>query len=107
MILLPALFGAFLWYIIWYYLNIRRYPRGPMPIPFFGNLLQVAYTFVAPVFMSFSDRKPGSGNVRRRNVEDLRTSIHAFPSATDSDAHGLRINRGSAEEERYTPTFWK
>ncbi|KAH7705068.1 Protein CYP-14A3 [Aphelenchoides avenae] len=28
-------------YISWYYLDVARYPRGPMPLPLVGNLLQL------------------------------------------------------------------
>ncbi|VDM25953.1 unnamed protein product [Toxocara canis] len=40
-IVLLSIMAFVIWYVIWYYGNVRRYPPGPMPIPFFGNVLQL------------------------------------------------------------------
>uniref|UniRef100_A0A0M3HMB4 Cytochrome P450 n=1 Tax=Ascaris lumbricoides TaxID=6252 RepID=A0A0M3HMB4_ASCLU len=45
--ILPALaiLSLLILYILSYYKNVSRYPKGPVPLPLIGNLHQVCFCY--------------------------------------------------------------
>lgn len=97
--------GAFLAYGIYrYYEFVSRYPKGPFPFPFIGNVTEVGLFFLFPhssVVRICSDRPQSTPQVIGASWQGSERHVHHVHTAPGCANHRFRCDARGIHRKRY------